>query len=99
MSIIIKRLLWNEWNVKHIAKHAVIPEEVEEICSNSYSYSSDDARHGRFIITGITSKGRILAVIIEPTEQEDIYYPVSARDASRKERKAYQERKGGENAA
>lgn len=28
----IRRLIWDAWNVAHIARHHVIPEEVEEVC-------------------------------------------------------------------
>jgi len=36
--IAIRRLRWDAWNIAHIARHAVAPEEVEQVC------------HGNFII-------------------------------------------------
>jgi hypothetical protein len=36
--IVISRLIWDSWNVAHIARHEVVPDEVEEVC------------HGPFII-------------------------------------------------
>lgn len=30
--MIIRRLIWDEWNIDHIAGHNVEPEEVEEVC-------------------------------------------------------------------
>jgi hypothetical protein len=29
---LISRLLWDSWNVAHIARHEVVPAEVEEVC-------------------------------------------------------------------
>lgn len=28
----IGELIWDDWNVEHIADHGVAPEEVEEVC-------------------------------------------------------------------
>jgi len=39
--------------------------------------------------------GRILAIVLEPDNKKDVYYPITARDASKKERKRYAEWKGG----
>jgi hypothetical protein len=39
----------------------------------------------------------MLAVILDPEEEEGVYYPVTARPASRKERRLYREQKGGRN--
>jgi uncharacterized DUF497 family protein len=36
----------------------------------------------------------MLAVVLDP-EGEDVYYPVTARAASRKERRYYHQQKGG----
>lgn len=30
----IRELLFDDWNEEHIARHDVIPEEVEEVCGN-----------------------------------------------------------------
>jgi len=30
--IFMRRLVWDVWNVGHIARHRVDPEEVEEVC-------------------------------------------------------------------
>jgi hypothetical protein len=39
----------------------------------------------------------MLAVILDPEEAEGVYYPVTARPASRKERRLYLETKGSVN--
>ena len=33
MNVInIRRLIWDAWNIAHIARHNVTPEEVEQVC-------------------------------------------------------------------
>jgi hypothetical protein len=29
---VIQKLIWDEWNISHIARHDVSPEEVEQVC-------------------------------------------------------------------
>ena len=50
---------------------------------------------------GQTEKNRMLTVILNQTEQEDLYRPITAYDASKRSIKDYQEEKklGGEEAA
>lgn len=91
--MIITGLIWDNWNVGHIARHAVTPEEVEAVCSSQAFTSKTYADRVRVI--GSTRKGRKLTVILAP-KGGDAYYPVTARPASRKERKRYAQLKGGE---
>lgn len=91
----IKKLIWDEWNTIHIARHDVIPDEVEEICQTNSQ--TEVANKGRIRITGLTKKGRVISAFLDPEPEVCIYYPVSARDASKKERKNYEIwSKGGE---
>ena len=93
----LRRLRWDDWNVGHIARHAVTPEEVEEVCHGSFILLR--GQKGRSVIVGPTRHGRLLAVVLAPEpDEEDVYYPVTARPAARKERQLYQARKGGEEA-
>ena len=94
MKIVIKRLMWDEWNIAHIARHDVIPEEVEEVCKGVYtSYQSYD---GRYELIGATGQGRILLIVLDPELNEGEYYVVTAHTANRKDRAVYQKDKGGE---
>ena len=89
----VRHLIWEPGNVAHIARHQVIPEEVEEVCHGRPMTSATYA--GRLRVVGPTRSGRMLTVILAP-QGEGIYYPVTARPASRKERRRYQEQQGGE---
>lgn len=90
----VRRLIWNERNIAHIALHDVIPEEVEDVCHGSPSAS--ETYKGRLRIVGPTRAGRMLTVILDPEPEPGVYYPVTARPASRKERRGREERQGGE---
>ncbi len=88
---VVKKLLWDEWNVAHIARHAVLPGEVEEVCRGTYiAYESYD---GRFEIIGSTKQKRILFIVLDPEPIEGEYYVVTAYTASKKERALLQKEK------
>lgn len=76
-------LVWDEWNVKHIAKHNVTKVEVEEIFVRTVRVKK--SYKGRLIVFGKTREKRLLTVILEKEERG--YYVLSSRAASRKERK------------
>ncbi|MBI3330420.1 MAG: BrnT family toxin [Nitrospinae bacterium] len=88
----INRLIWDTWNVAHIARHHVTPEEVEEVCHGQPVTSR--TYKGRLRVVGPTRRRRLLAVILAPTQDEGVYYPVTARPADRKERRIYQHHRG-----
>ena len=91
--VVIKKLIWDEWNVTHIARHKVLPEEVEEVCRRTYiAYESYD---GKFEIIGTTKQKRILLIVLDPEPVNGEHYVVTANTANRRDRKLFQE-KGGE---
>ena len=90
----VNRLIWDNWNVAHIARHEVTPDEVEQVCHSEPMVSKTYDKHLRLI--GSTDGGRILTIIIA-SQGEDVYYPVTARAASRKERRRYREYKDKKN--
>ncbi len=68
MKVVIKKLIWDEWNVAHIARHTVLPGEVEEVCRRTYTaYKSHD---GRFEVIGATKQKRILLGEIHDTTEK-----------------------------
>ena len=88
----IRRLHWDPGNIAHVARHSVTVQEADEACHGDpvalKSYLE------RIIVIGPTQAGRMLAVVLEP-ESTDVYRPITARPASRKERRYYQQQKGG----
>ena len=91
--IVIRLLRWTDKNIQHIAKHKVTPDEVEQVCqADPVERKSYDER---ILLIGQTEQQRMVSVALDP-EGEGVYYPVSARDSSRKERRMYRVEKGGE---
>ncbi len=92
VMIIVERLVWNKDNIAHIARHRVTQEEVEEVCHGVHEVFQTYS--GRLALIRPTRSGRMLFIIVAP-KGEDIYFPVTARDADKKERQRYIFVKGG----
>jgi len=92
--IVIRRLIWNDWNIDHIARHKVTPDEVEEVCHGDTIQWETYA--GRLMIIGMTIADRCLAVVLAP-RGKGLYFPVTARPADHKEKRLYKERQRKDN--
>lgn len=86
--IVVKQLVWDDWNSDHIKKHQVSVEEVEVVARNLITHEA--AKHGRYAVFGRVGM-RILTLVIR-REKPTVYYVVTARDAARKERKKVYEK-------
>ncbi|MBI4318186.1 MAG: BrnT family toxin [Chloroflexi bacterium] len=91
--LFIRRLVWDPFNVAHIARHAVVSEEVEAVCQGDPVVET--GKQGRLLVFGPTRAGRILTVVLDATETAGVYYVVTARPASRRERRIYARTRGG----
>lgn len=63
--------------------------EIEEVCLKPIS--SFESYEKRLVILGKTKNKRLLTLVLAPKE-EGVYYLVTARDTSRKERKLINEK-------
>jgi len=82
----IRRLIFDEQNEEHIARHRVTPEKVHEVCT-----AQPLIRRGRtrtLVVYGRTAEGRYITVILAP-RQGRRYYVVTARDMNQAERRRY----------
>jgi uncharacterized DUF497 family protein len=91
----IKRLIWTDRNIAHIAPHGVTPADVEDAMQNDPHISG--SRDGTLRIIAPTSAKRMLTIILSP-RRDGGFYIVTAHPASRQERRLYQEARGGEEA-
>ncbi|NPV28345.1 MAG: BrnT family toxin [Firmicutes bacterium] len=82
----ITRFKWDAWNVNHIARHRVRPEEAEEVFFNEPVFRR--GRGGTRVALGRTDTGRLLTVIYADRPGSAVYV-VTARDMDRKERRLY----------
>jgi len=89
----VHRLVWDSWNIAHIAKHNVTQEQVEQVCHIDPVVQK--GKNNRLLVFGPTKEDKILVVILDK-EKEGVYYPITAYKASSKLVKIYLNQKGGE---
>jgi len=77
-------LLWDEWNLNHIAKHGVSRVEVETALKDEKLVLWK--HRGRYVVIA-SAHGRILLIVLEKIR--DFYYVITARDATDVEKKIY----------
>lgn len=87
-KIKVKKLVWLEWNIKHIRIHNVTVKEVELSIINFIAHKH--GYKGRYILIG-RSGNRIISTIVK-REKANTYLVITARDADKKERKIIYER-------
>ena len=88
----ISQFLWPDDRVAHIARHGVVPEEVEEACFGKAMARSVESEGPNpvYHVLGETEAGRHLfcVVILFPEAKA---YPVTARDMTDKEKTRYRD--------
>ncbi|MBU0694029.1 MAG: BrnT family toxin [Candidatus Omnitrophica bacterium] len=86
----IKGFDWNRWNIEHIDRHSVTPQEVEEACYNQPI--SRKTKNGLYIVYGQTDAGRYLFIVVRYNPQ-GIVYVITARIMTKKEQIYYHKRR------
>jgi uncharacterized DUF497 family protein len=82
---------WTPANVAHVARHKVTVHGVEETRSNPCIIRP--TRGGRYLLIGPTNARRMLTVVAEPLG-DDEFFCITARPASRRERREWTARYG-----
>lgn len=81
---------WDEFNIKKVWAHGVIPEDAEEVLYNDPLVRRTHSR--RFIALGQTDEGRYLIVIYE-LKKPTVVRIISAWNAKLNQRRKYQKEK------
>ncbi len=84
-------LLWDDRNVDHIARHRLTPEEVEEVWASRHIF--EHVSDVRYRVLGRTFAGRFLTIYVD-REEVGLYYVVTARPMSGRERREYDRKSG-----
>lgn len=88
--IVVKELIWDEWNKPHISKHNVTESEATEAGRNMIYHRQGYGR--RYLAIGRSGE-RLITLVISRKGQGK-YYPVTARDSDKNERrKVYEKEK------
>lgn len=81
---------WDDANSEHIARHQLEPYEVEEAFEDPdllHSAAKNSDNEKRYAIIGSTESNRILFIVY--TLRDDSIRPITAREASRVEKRRY----------
>jgi uncharacterized DUF497 family protein len=88
----IEKITWDQDTVDHISRHAVSPEEVEEVLFNgSDSPQIMRGKENRYLAYGRTSAGRYLFVVLMIANRKTRI--ITARDMTDREKKFYRRKK------
>jgi uncharacterized DUF497 family protein len=88
----IENITWDEDTANHIARHAVSPEEVEEVLFNdSDSPRIMRGKENRYLAYGKTNAGRFLLVVLIIANRKTRI--ITARDMTDREKKFYRRKK------
>jgi uncharacterized DUF497 family protein len=88
----IENITWDENTANHIARHAVSPEEVEEVLFNdSDSPRIMRGKENRYLAYGKTNAGRLLLVVLIISNRKTRI--ITARDMTDREKKFYRRKK------
>jgi len=80
--MLVKGLIWEDWNKKHLSNHKVAIKEVEEVCRGKYKVIKSYRK--RIQMSGKTKDSRKLTIILSPEDRnlriygEGIYYLITA---------------------
>ena len=80
--IIVKYLVFDKRNLEHVKKHNVTINEIEKVGKNFIYHRKTHT--GRYLAVGRVDF-RIITIVIKRVSTSK-YYPITARDASKKER-------------
>ena len=88
----ISSIKWTDGSIEHIARHAVRPEEVEEVCFNEeeipFIRSGKENLH---YVLGKTYSGRFLFVVVKFVRQGEVRV-ITARDMNEWEKTYFKKR-------
>jgi uncharacterized DUF497 family protein len=93
-KVTIRRLIWDTRNKRHIARHHVDPDEVEDVVfGNPLPERGKTLK--RLVLVGETEGKRLLEVVLQNHGAGE-WYPLTAYEASDEKRAVYTRERGGE---
>jgi len=83
---------WNEWNVEHIAKHGVLPEEAEYVVRWPWPAHPRKEGRNKYASRGQTESGRFLQVVYV-YDPPGVAYVIHARPLDEAEKRRLRRRR------
>lgn len=90
--MLIRKLIWPAERVDHVARHGVIPEEVEEVClgESLVLRARSEGTNPVYKVLGQTEFGRYLCCVVIRFPDGN-GYPITARPMDEKEERRFKE--------
>lgn len=82
---------WIEWNVEHVRKHGVSPEEADEVVAGATRPFPDYMGDGKWLVRGRTQSGRMLQVVYVLDDDETVFI-IHTRPLTDGEKRRYRRR-------
>lgn len=82
---------WNEWNIEHIGKHGVSPEEAECVVSQARRPYPQAREDDKWLVVGRGWGGRWLQVIFI-FDPDDVVFVIHARPLTDREKRRVRRR-------
>jgi uncharacterized DUF497 family protein len=82
---------WNEWNIEHIAKHGVSPEEAETAVRRAKRRFPRKVEDEKWLVWGRGSGDRPIQVIFV-LDDDDTIYVIHARPLTDSEKRRFRRR-------
>ncbi len=89
---VISSIRWTDKSIEHIARHAISPKEVEEVCFNENDAPFiRSGRENMHYVFGKTHSGRFLFVVVRFIRQGEVRV-ITARDMNTWEKNYFKKR-------
>ena len=85
---------WDEANEGHVARHNIVPEEVEQVFANDPMDLGADVLDGEERYTGVGHTNRLRVLVLVWTMRGEAIRPITAFDASERLAKRYLAERG-----
>jgi len=92
LSLIICKLVWDAWNIEHIARRSISPPDIERLLSNASPRPRfQKSRSGTLAVWGKDESNRYLLVVLARRDG-GVYYPVTSRLMTAREKHQFLQR-------
>ena len=82
---------WNQWNIEHLAKHGVEPEEAEEVVENAERPYPRRIPDDKLLVWGPGRGGRLLQVIFV-VDDDGTAFVIHGRELTNREKGLHRRR-------
>ncbi|MBK5226262.1 MAG: hypothetical protein JJD96_06810 [Thermoleophilia bacterium] len=91
MRVRVRKLVWDDWNISHIARRQITPEDIDWLLIGMHPRPRfDRGRSGTLAAWGKDERDRYLLLILAE-RSPGVFYPVTARPMTTCEKSRFKE--------